>query len=188
MHERRFIRQKIVELLKTGRPILGTSPVEYMALDVDGRVYPNRLEALFDSELPCALVYFESESVTGTSSARDVVYRRLDLNVDIVQELREDIDDELDRLAWQTEIILLSDHTLGVDFVNRIQLASTLPYRRDSDNEQKKGVSRLSFSVDYWTEIYNPGTLNEFLTFGKKIVGQVGDGAESEINQTIRES
>jgi hypothetical protein len=188
MHHRRYIRDRIVELLKTGLPVIGSDPQEYMALDVNQRVFSNRTEALFDSEVPCAAVYYTADAVREISTARDVIYRQLEIQVDLIHELRDGIDDALDRLAWQTEIILLGDHTLGIDYVNWIELRTTIPYQPDTEGEQRRGVARLTFLVDYWTEVHMPGTLNEFLSFGKSIVAQVGDGAESEIDQTIRES
>lgn len=188
MHQRKHIRTRIVELLTTGLPVLGTDPQQYMALDVGGRVYDSRPEPIFETEYPCALVYFVSETIREISAARDIIYRQMDVNVDLVHMLREHIDDELDRLAWQSEIILLADHTLGLDFVNWIELRTVLPYHPDVDGEQRRGVTRLSYAVDYWTEVHMPGTLNEFLEFGKEIVAQIGDGATSEIDQTIRSS
>lgn len=187
MHERKFIRDRAVDLLKTGIPVIGSDPQEYMALDVAGRVFPNRPEAVFESEIPCALVYFVGEAVREVSAARDVIYRQLEINVDLAHELRAGIDDELDRLAWQTEIIMLADATMGLDYVNWIELRNTLPYQPNTDGEQRRGITRLTFAVDYWTEVYVPGTLGAFLSFGKEVVAQIGDGAVSEIDQTIRE-
>jgi len=186
MHKRRYIRDRVVKLLKTGIPILGTDPLQYMKLDVGGRVYAQRPEPLFDTEYPIALVYFASETIRDISSARDKMDRTVDMNVDLVQMMREGIDDELDRLAWQSEIILLADHTLGLDEVNWIELRTVIPYQDNVDGEHPRGITRLTFAVDYWTEMYMPGTLNEFLSFGKEITAQIGDGATAEIDQTIR--
>lgn len=188
MHYRRTIRERVVDLLKTGLPVLGTDPQQYMALDVDQRVYASRPDPIFDSEYPLALVYFASEVIREISSARDVIFRLMELNVDLVHMVRADIDDELDRLAWQSEVILLADHTMALDQVNWIELRNVLPYQQDVDGEQRRAVTRLTFAIDYWTEMHMPGTLNEFLSFGKDIIAQIGDGAESEIDQTIRES
>jgi hypothetical protein len=188
MHYRKTIRDRVVDLLKTGLPVLGTDPQQYMALDVNQRVFPSRPDPIFDSEYPLALVYFQSENVREMTTARDVIYRVLELNVDLVHMVRDDIDDELDRLAWQTEVILLADHTMALDQVNWIELRTSLPYQQDVDGEQRRAVTRLTFAVDFWTEMHMPGTLNEFLSFGKDIIAQIGDGAESEIDQTIRES
>lgn len=184
MHQRRLIRNEIVRRLKTGVDILGTSPVEKMKLDVGGRIFASRPSPIFDTEVPCALVYFQTESCQ-TNAGRNIQDRVASINIDLLQELREGLDDELDRLAWQTEIILLSDHTLGLDFVNFIELSSTTPYQDNIDGEQYRGITRLTFDVAYWTEVYSPGTLDEFLSFGKEI--KTTDGAISKINRKIRE-
>lgn len=186
MHQRKLIRKRMVSMLKDGIPIEGTDPVQYMKLDVGGRVYAQRPEPVFETEYPMGLVYFASETVREVSAARDIIRRTVDVNVDLVETLRTGIEDELDRLAWQTEIILLSDHTMSLDFVNWIELSTVIPYQDNVDGEHPRGVTRLTFAVDYWTEAYMPGTLNEFLSFGKEITAQVGDGATVEIDQTIR--
>lgn len=188
MHQRRQIRERVIELLRDGIPVLGSDPAQTMKLDVGGRIYASRPEPVFDTEYPMSLVYFASESIREVSKARDTIFRQVEINVDLVHTLREKLDDALDRLAWQAEIILLADHTLGIDWVNWCELTSVTPYQQNVDGEQSRGVTRNTYTVDYWTEAHMPGTLDEFLSFGKSIVAQVGDGAESEIDQTIRES
>jgi hypothetical protein len=106
--------------------------------------------------------------------------------VDLVGLQRDGIEDLLDRLAWQTEIILLCEHTLGLDQVNMISLTTTDPYNPNTDGEQERGFSRLAFEIDYWTEVHVPGTIDEFLNYGEKIETQ--GGAFSEFETTIREA
>jgi hypothetical protein len=187
-HERRKIRDAVVAFLKNGIPLIGSSPTQYLKLDVGGRVYASRPEPIFPTEYPCALVYFVNEPVREINASRDTIDRTMAVNVDLCHLLRADLDDELDRLAWQAEIILLADHTLGLDFVNHISLSNTVPYQQNIEGEQYRGVTRLTFEADYWTERYTPGTVDEFLNFGKEITAQIGDGATTEFNQTIREA
>ena len=188
MHYRREIRRRMADRLITGIPIKGTDPVQYMTLDVGGRVHVQRVVAVENDEFPLALIHFGADPVTAHNSAKSNRDRAVVVNVDLIQLMRENIEDELDRLEWQTSIILCSDFppALGLDNVHSIELASTLPYNPDVDGEQKRGFTRMVFTVNYWEDIYTPGTLDEFLSFGEEIA--TPSGAVSEFDKTIRSS
>lgn len=188
MHYRRQIRRRISDRLTDGIPIIGTDPVQYMALDVGGRVFTQRVVDIEKTETPLAMIHFEADPVTAHNSAKDIRDRACVVNVDMVETMRDGIEDELDRLEWQAGIILCSDFppALGLDQVHSIELTNTIPYNPDAAGDQVRGFSRLVYTVKYWEEIHSPGTLDEFLEFGKEI--STPSGAVSEFDKTIRAS
>lgn len=173
-HLRIQIRNRVSDRLKAG-------------VDVGERIYTERPNPVFPGELPLGLVYYTNDSVVAINAAQDTYDRRLSVNVDLLHKVREGIDDFLDRLAWQVEQTMLESSTLGdLDGVDNVKLASSVPLNPDSDGEQYAGLTRVTFDIDYHAEVFVPYSSDEFLTFGKSITAQIGDGAESEIDQTIR--
>lgn len=175
---RQEIRHKILDILQAG-------------LDVGGRVFSQRPEPLFKTELPCALVFYNPEQVNDISSNRSQYVRTLSISVDIIQEGRENmaLDDELDKLSSQAENLLLIDPHLGLEYVNHIQYAGTVPYNNNTESDHHIGAHRLSFDIQYNTKVETPdlpGQLDEFKRFGEKAVGQIGSGAEIEFTEEIR--
>lgn len=196
MHQRRYIRRAVWDRLKNGIPIEGTDPVQYLVLDVGGRVYSQRVIDVERTETPLALVHVENDVVTDHNASKSIRDRLCTVNVDVVgiqrgddsNPFKENLEDELDRLEWQVSTILCSDFppALGLDFVHSIELVSTLPYNPDVEGEQERGFSRSVFAVRYYEELQSPGTLDEFLNFGKEI--STPSGAVSEFDKTIRTS
>lgn len=173
-HLRIQIRKRVSDRLKA-------------TVDVGGRVFTERPTPIFKSEMPLALVYYTTEAIVAVNAAQDTYDRRLTTNVDLLHKVREGIDDFLDRLAWQVEQTMLEDTTLGdLSGVDNVKLVSSTPLDPDADGEQLAGLTRLTFEIDYHSEVYVPNSVDEFLTFGKEVVAQIGDGAKSEIDQTIR--
>lgn len=189
-HYRSKIREKIISMLRDG---IEDYDGNTFKLNVNGRVFDERTEAIFSSEMPCCAVYTESDEIDSVNSSRDTYDRLLSINIDIIHNSRERLDDILDDLAWQTEIILLNNPTLSLDQVHYIELAGTRTYNHNTDGQQIYGVHAMTFMVKYYSFIKSigGGTLNEFLSFGKSIDGVIegeDDKAVSEIDQTIRSS
>jgi hypothetical protein len=173
-HLRIQIRRRVSDRLKAG-------------VDVGGRVFTERPTPIFKGEMPVVLVYYVSESIVAVNSAQDTYDRRLTMNVDLLHKVREGIDDFLDKLAWQVEQVMLEDETMGsLEGVDNTKLVSSVPLDPDSDGEQIAGLTRLTFEIDYHSYVYVPNAVDEFLEFGEKIDAPIGDGAEIEIDQTIR--
>ena len=172
MHPRKNIRHKAVELLKAG-------------VDVGERVYAQRPDPVWETEFPLVFVYFMRDDVSDVNSAQDKYERNCNLVVDIAHNLRDNIDDELDRLAWQVFIILLQDTNWG-DLIKNIKLTAETPYQTSIDGDQYTGVTRMEFAVTYDMDVYVPNAADEFLSFGEKVEAPIGDGATAEIDQTIR--
>lgn len=170
MHPRRRIRHKAVELLKAG-------------VDVGGRVYAQRPDPVFDTEYPLVLVYFNDDDVDGVNAAQDTYDRALMLNVDIVHDVRENIDDILDDLAWQAFITMLQSTDWG-NLIDNIKLTGETPYQKDLEGEQYRGVTRLKFKIEYDMQVFVPNSTAEFKRFGQEI--RTPEGAVAPIEQTIR--
>lgn len=171
MHPRKRIRLKAVELLKAG-------------VNVGGRVYSQRPDPIFDTEYPLVLVYFSDDDVDAVNTAQDTYDRVLTLHVDIVHDVRENIDDIIDDLAWQAFIALLQD-TGWNGLIDNIKLTGESPYQNNLDGEQYRGLTRLKFKIEYDMQVFVPNSTAEFKRFGQEI--HTPDGAVAGINQTIRE-
>lgn len=184
-HYRRKIREEIVSRLLNGVP---DGDGGMFKLDVGPRVFPQRPEALWETEYPCVLVYFEEDRIVSTSSAKDILNRDLVVNIDLIHLSRAGLDDLLDDLSWQTECILFSDLSLGLSQVNYLELETTNLFNDNTEGEQARGVSRLRFVIHYWDYALTMGrsSVSEFKSYGKEIIGQIGDGAKIEMSQTIR--
>jgi len=176
MHPRKKIREHAVDLLKAG-------------VDVGNRVYAQRPDPVFEDEYPLVFVYFMRDDVSDVNAAQDTYERTCNLVVDIVHSVREEIDDILDRLAWQVFVALLQD-TQWDELIKNIKLTAETPYQNSIDAEQYRGVTRMEFAVEYDMQVYVPNATDEFLSFGEKVAAKVegGDDAEAEIDQTIRTS
>jgi hypothetical protein len=172
MHPRKNIRHKAVELLKAG-------------VDVGDRVYPQRPDPVFETEYPLVFTYFINDGVDAVNNAQDTYDRRITLNVDVVHDVRKDIDDILDGLAWEAFVALLQDTRWG-DLIKNIKLIGETPYQNNIDGEQYRGVTRMQFEIEYDMQVYVPNATDEFKKFGKEIDAPIGDGAVAEIDQTIR--
>ena len=172
MHPRTRIRRFATTLLKAG-------------VDVGGRVYPQRPDPIFDTEYPLVLVYFNDDDVSAVNAAQDTYDRDLTLFVDIVHDVRKNIDDILDDLAWQSLMVLLKDTQWG-GCINNIKLTGETPYQQNLEGDQYRGVTRLKFKVEYDMQVHAGSVTAEFLRFGEKIDAPIGDGAVAGIDQTIR--
>ena len=150
MHKRIDIRRFVIEKLK-----------QYV--DVGGKIFMSRPNPLFITEVPCQLVYFVSEGADHKNSGPRLYNRELRIAVESVyEEGQEQVDEKLDRLALETEIILLSDRTMN-GLVHEVSIVETVPTRIAYEGENNFAGLRQVFLVEYETE--NPINTNDIKEF-----------------------
>ena len=179
IHPRALIRHAVVRVL-TKNP--GTAAL------LGERVFPNRMEQWWQSELPACGVYTLSEEWLDTDSYPEPEERRLDLACELLCAADEKTDDSLDALCLAVERAMLlpaigaamgdildeSRVNVGLDPLGPgqrkaldetlLQLASRgteLGIAVD-DAERQTGVAALNFSLDY-RRLILPGDLPDFL-------------------------
>jgi hypothetical protein len=181
VHPRKRIRHTAVNILKTG-------------VDVGKRVYAQRPDAIQEEEYPLVCVYFTNDRVDAVNNSQSIYDRTLQLQVEIIHCVRENIDDILDDLSWQSTQSLLQDihwptRQRPDGEIDNIKLTGETPYNNNLDGEQYRGVTRLTFNIEYDMCITSTSGIDEFKNFGKEInapIGNDGDAAKIEFNQIIR--
>jgi len=100
MHQRKVIRDAVVNLLKAGNTAVGNN------------VFPSRFLPLEKEVLPCINVYTKSEQATVWQVAPEQLERKLALVIEINVRAVDGLDDTLDAIAEQVENVLMQDDTL----------------------------------------------------------------------------
>ena len=140
------------------------------AVDVSERVFCSRPKAIFLTELPCILIYFNEEAADHEKSAPRVYKRILSLIVEAVHGLESErdnaLDDFLDSRAYEIENALLNDRFLGLQgLVEDCSLSRTENVNISLEGEEDMASTRLMFEITYRTDAYYIGALDEFLKF-----------------------
>lgn len=179
IHLRALIRHAVVRVIRSDA---GASAL------LGARVYPNRMEQWWQSELPVCGVYTLSEQWLESDVSPDPVERRIDLVCELLCEADEKADDALDALCLALERAMLlpaigaamgdildaSRKEAGLEPLTpgqRKALDETLLELAPQDTrigiavddtERQTAVAALNFTLDYRLLIL-PGDLPDFL-------------------------
>jgi hypothetical protein len=100
MHQRKLIRQEIVDLLTAGVALVST------------RVYKSRVRQIWPEELPCIVVYTRADSAESRSVAPREYARTVTIDVEVMAKLDDDLDDMLDDICEQVESVLFANESI----------------------------------------------------------------------------
>lgn len=186
---RKEIRNYVVQLLQQKEPNGKTH-----IIDVGGRVYAERENPVFKQEVPCVMVYFETEACdifAGDKYNPREYMRKLTLYVDIFVDAGIDpetpaadnceAEDKLDDLAWDIEQLIYEDHTLGQllkDYDPRngngllegSHLVNVSPYLVNVAGERKLAAQRMEWALFYRTDAFVQKKQTIFKTFNTKFL------------------
>ncbi len=145
-HARRTIRDRVVQILE--------------AAEVAQTVSASRVHPLPADVLAAALVYANSESVTGTTLTYPRTYHReLQLVIEVVSRDTRHLDDRLDNLCANVENAIGADHTLG-GLVKDCQLTDTA-LTMSFDGDAPIGAARMVYRTLYMTSETDAGSVVE---------------------------
>ena len=115
------------------------------------RVFQSRVYPVQDAELPCLLVFTQSETVEAeTVHAPRTLSRTLQLEVSAVAKATADLDDTLDQICKEVEIALAPPVSGGLmSLIEDIVLRST-DIELSGSAEKPTGVARMVFEVSYY--------------------------------------
>jgi len=153
------------------------------------KVFASRPNQIFLSELPCVLVYFESEDVevyTGDKHFPKSYRRSLSINVDVlVTENKSNIEQtmkQLDDFSEVIEALFHNDPTLnGKGYGGR--LVRVVPFSVEDGAETNAYCQRNQFIVDYSSDCFADLKLQTFKEYDAKI--QTQDGASIEASGSL---
>lgn len=122
-------------------------------------VYQSRAYALGTSELPCLLVYTNTEEVVGpqTIGSPRRIERDLELVIQGIHRNETGLDDRLDTIASEVETAIAADPTLGLNVVDTLLARTDIEY--DVETDKPIGSVILRFIVRYITAETAPDTL-----------------------------
>ena len=132
MHIRRKVRNTFTELLNTIPAF-------------NGKVFESRVHQLTKDDMPCALVYSESEVIEqATKSNRPQIQKRfIETVVYAFARSQDSIEDSIDDLTKDIEIKICSNPTLdGLVFETNLQ---NTVLRIDGEPNSPIGAARMSF-------------------------------------------
>ncbi len=128
-------------------------------VDVGGRVFMSRPNPLFVAELPAQMVYFVAEPADHKNSGPRIYDRELMVHIDtVVGGELENVDDVLDRLAFETEVILLGNRTMD-DLVHEVSIVDTRPVSLEFEGDNTYAAIRQIMMIEY--ETLNPINTND---------------------------
>lgn len=132
MHIRQQIRNKFTEILKT-------------ISEFDDRVYESRVHQLAANDMPCALVFSESETLeAATRSSQPYIQKRtVETSVYAFARSAELVENSIDALTSSIEEKIFADPTLG-GLVSQTILQSTILHI-DGQPNSPIGAARMSF-------------------------------------------
>lgn len=139
-HVRRQIRDKIVDILKAGVPL------------VRKRVYASRIYSLTSEQLPAIVVGTVSENSElmnmGSTKNSD---RTVSISVDVYVRVTETFDDDVDAICVQAEEAVGANFYLDGLCKGAVLSGTEIEYNGEA--EQPAGVARLTYDVRYVTNI-----------------------------------
>lgn len=138
---KRKVKEAVVKLLKEGKTLAG----ENISLS---RSIPSE-----DVSFPLVNVYSISESVERFDEAPKRYRRRLTVLIECLSRGDEDseLDLELERLAYQIELLMERDETLG-GLLNKLELTSS-DYQQEPDGASPIALLALRYSLEYFDEL-----------------------------------
>lgn len=118
------------------------------ATSCGSKVFGNRARQLWKTELPCLLVYTESESAEIYTQAPLEYKRSLKLVIEVVAVAADNLDDQLDEILEQLERAIYRDETFG-DLVSTTTIVSTEMDIID-EGEKPAGAAKLTLEMIYY--------------------------------------
>lgn len=138
-HVRQQIRNRIATLLNSGVSL------------VSSRVYNTRVYPLTEANLPAITVYAGAEQSGLMTIGRKTLMRTLTVNVDVYARATTSLDNDLDAICVQVEEAIAADFSLSGLAKTTVLSGTEIDF--SGDTEQPVGVARLSFDVEYSTDI-----------------------------------
>lgn len=158
MTRRRDIRARVVDILKNYG---SEAPVNGHPTSAGTRVYPNRKRKLASTQLPCILVFTNSEASEIFDQAPRSYKKTLSLGVAVIAQDNDALNDTLDVICEQIEKIFCEDMFLGTDedeLVEECTLKNT-EMGISVDCDVQTGGALMSFDVVYIEDAVNSGNV-----------------------------
>lgn len=135
MHVRRAIRERVASNI-TGLATTGSN------------VFQSRIHTLGGNNLPCILVYTQSETSEPNQMGTDrVLDRTLSINLEIYVKATDDVDDVIDGICVNVEEAIAGDISVN-NLARDITLSST-SINFIGEGDQPLGVASLTYDVLY---------------------------------------
>ena len=125
------------------------------------RVYPSRKRKLHHSQLPCLLIYTNSESCEIVNESPRSYKKTLTLVIGVVAEDNEALDDLLDMICGQIEHVFSENIYLGAsddELVEECNLIKT-ELGLSVDCDVQTGGAAMTFEVIYYEDAVNSGQI-----------------------------
>jgi hypothetical protein len=145
----------------------------------------------FVEELPLLSFYFGDETIDDTKPRPIIRQRHLPVNFDICRAADQDeqLDAWLYERAFEVEQAIDNSNFLEFTYVDDLILSSVTPGTIPTGTDQDVRVLRVTYTIDYKTEIKPFGSLDEFLKFRAQYdIDQDQSRFEAEDMVTIRDS
>jgi hypothetical protein len=126
-YERSLIRRKIAQTLEN----------QTEALD---RVYPWRVEPVFNFELPVISVYTRSDPIEIYNTSPRNYKSNLQVDIELVCKNVNSVDDDLDRIMTQVEFALAQDYTLDGLTEDLILIGTEMTIRQEGEENVGSAV------------------------------------------------
>jgi hypothetical protein len=140
-HVRTQIRNKFVDLLKAGVPL------------VSNRVYATRVYPLTQAKLPAITVTASSEESSlmtiGATMGAKSLDRSVDIQVSIYVNATASLDSTVDAISVLAEEAIGADFTLAGIAKHSVLTSTSIDF--SGETEQPVGIATLTFSVRYVT-------------------------------------
>ncbi len=144
-HVRQQIRERVGGTTVSGLSTTGT------------KVYQSRVYDLNSTNLPCLLVYTQSEEsepdIMGTTRH---INRILTLNIEAVVKAVSNFDDTLDTICSEVEVAMGNDNT--INNLAKSSFLSSTEIEFNGEGDQPVATATLSYSIQYITAENAPDT------------------------------
>lgn len=159
--------------------------------DLGGRWFCSRPKPVFVNEVPCGLIYFSEEAADHQNTAPRSYLRTLTLATEVLHRLDSErdnaLDDFLDSRSFEIESTLLQDRFIGLKgLVEDTVLVRTEATNVDAGGDQDIASLKIYWNIQYRTDAFYQGSLDEFLRFITDY--NTTDGASARDEVTIREA
>lgn len=155
---RKQIREKVAAILKAKVSEFGG-----VSVPANGRVYENRMKALWEVELPAANIYTRNESAEIFNQGPREYKRTLNLLIDVVVKADDNVDDTVDELTRKIEKALFINETL--DGVVSDTVLGDTEIELDVEGRNPIAVARMTWVVTYYTFAPGDGDIPELDDF-----------------------
>lgn len=177
MTRRAEIRRRVADILMNCGSL---EPVNGYPTNAEERIYTSRRRKLHHSQLPCLLIYANSETCELFNESPRSYKKTLTLVIGVVAEDNEALDDLLDKICGQVEQVFNENVYLGSDdeLVEECRLLKTeLGLAVDCDVQT--GGAVMTFEVIYYEDAVNSGQLDphRLVPFKKVCVESKPNGA-----------